>query len=305
MKKQANETPTFEIIPGTDRGPDALPIPVPGAGRVVGGLGLAKIGGIIPQTIDDAIRIATGVKKSGLAPKGLNSVEAITTVILQGLECGLPPMMALSKIAVINGRPTLWGDALPALLWSRGFSLEESGDDTSATCTVIRPTGQKVTRSFTAADAKKAGLWGKSGPWTLYPARMMQMRARAFACRDGAADVLGGMYVAEEIMGGELVEVAEDGHSPAFKRKSSAEGKRDGTNLKLNDIRERIMGAEDMAALHAIREESMSDQRVPWADMPSRWANLLEEDFATRAKLDFGLDVEPWQYEQSDFEGGE
>ena len=45
----------------------------------------------------------------------------------------------------------------------------------------------------------RAGLLKKSGPWTQYPDRMLAMRARGFACRDGAADVLGGLYVAEEL----------------------------------------------------------------------------------------------------------
>jgi len=47
-------------------------------------------------------------------------------------------------------------------------------------------------------DAKRAGLWAKQGPWTAYPKRMMQMRARGFALRDAFPDVLKGMITAEE-----------------------------------------------------------------------------------------------------------
>ena len=49
-------------------------------------------------------------------------------------------------------------------------------------------------------DAQKAGLQGKSGPWSQYPKRMRQMRARAFALRDVFPDVLRGMPIAEEVM---------------------------------------------------------------------------------------------------------
>ena len=49
-------------------------------------------------------------------------------------------------------------------------------------------------------DAKAAGLLGKQGPWTQYPKRMRQMRARAFAVRDVFPDVLKGLPVAEEVM---------------------------------------------------------------------------------------------------------
>ena len=50
------------------------------------------------------------------------------------------------------------------------------------------------------ADAKRAGLAGKSGPWTQYPRRMLQMRARGFALRDAFPDLLRGLVTAEEAM---------------------------------------------------------------------------------------------------------
>ena len=158
---------------------------------------------IIPQTIEEVFRLSQGIAASGLAPKGMDKPEQITVAILTGLEIGLPPMFAIQKIAVINGRPSIWGDAVPALLWSRGMKLREwiegEGDARVAHCEVTRPDGDKITRKFSVSDAKKAGLWGKPGPWLLYPERMLPMRARGYACRDGAADVLSGLYLAEEV----------------------------------------------------------------------------------------------------------
>jgi hypothetical protein len=55
-----------------------------------------------------------------------------------------------------------------------------------------------VVARFSVADAKKAGLWGKQGPWTQYPKRMLQLRARGFALRDAFPDVLRGLVTAEE-----------------------------------------------------------------------------------------------------------
>lgn len=161
------------------------------------------ISAIVPQTIEEVFRLAQGIAASGLAPKGMDKPEQVTVAILTGLEIGLPPMFAIQKIAVINGRPSIWGDAVPALLWSRGFKVRErmegEGDTRTAVCEVVRPDGEKVERSFTVAMARKAGLWGKAGPWTQHPDRMLQMRARSFACRDGAADALSGLYLREEI----------------------------------------------------------------------------------------------------------
>src|SRR3546814_15381125 len=58
-------------------------------------------------------------------------------------------------------------------------------------------------------DAKKAGLAGKQGPGSQYPQRMRQMRARAWAMRDGFADVLKGIGIAEEVRDFPVVEGGE------------------------------------------------------------------------------------------------
>lgn len=241
--------------------------------------------GIIPTTAEEVFRLATAIHKSGLAPSTMNTPEKLTVAILHGLELGLPPMMSVNKIAVVNGRPTLWGDAVPALLWSRGFRLDEAVADNVATCTVTRPDGHKVTRTFSEQDARKAGLWGKAGPWTQYPSRMLQMRARGLAARDGAADALSGLYLQEEIDGGELTVVSiED----APKRKSSAEAKRDGTNETFNKLMKAIDDAPEASDLMRLRTE----EAETWTALPSRWATLANEAYFYRMK-DFGIEVDP------------
>lgn len=182
---------------------------------------IARVSGIIPSTLDEVWRLATAVVKSGLAPEGIKETEQVTVAILHGLEIGLPPMQAIQRIAVVNGRPTIWGDAIPALVLSRGFRINEwidgENDARVAWCEVTRPDGQVITRKFSVADAKRAKLWQtqekvkrktrqgewyekeNDSPWYRYPERMLQMRARGLACRDGAADVLSGMYLREEI----------------------------------------------------------------------------------------------------------
>lgn len=165
---------------------------------------------IVPQSMDEAYRLAKAVCLSGLAPRGLDKPEAAMVAIMHGLEIGLTPMMALQKIAVINGRPTLWGDGALGLVRGSGLCkyVKEwttgTGDAAIAHCETLRyGEPEPITRTFSVADAKKAGLWGKQGPWQNFPARMLSMRARAFALRDGFADVLGGMYLAEELQGTE------------------------------------------------------------------------------------------------------
>lgn len=241
----------------------------------------AAIVGLVPQTLDDAYRLASAVAKSGLAPKDLRTPEAILVAILTGLEIGLKPMFALNKIAVINGRPTLWGDALPGILWSRGFKLREWVDGDVAHCEVTRPSGDTIERTFSIEDAKAAGLWGKAGPWKQYPTRMLAMRARAFAARDGAADALGGLYVTEEIVDGGQLQVVE-GTSPQFQRKSSAEGKRDGSVKRFNDILQAIKSAPDLETLQSVKFEHMDEAGNAWHDMPRQWADTIEQDYQLR-----------------------
>ena len=162
--------------------------------------------GLALATFDDAFRFATMVAKSDFAPKDFKGKpESCLLAIQHGSEVGLSPMQSLQSIAVINGRPTIWGDAALALVQSSPVCeyvreyTEGEGDGLVAVCEAKRrgypaPT---VVR-FSIADAKRAGLAGKSGPWTQYPARMLTLRARGFALRNAFADALRGLITAEE-----------------------------------------------------------------------------------------------------------
>lgn len=164
-------------------------------------------GGLQLTTLDDAWRFATAVVKARLAPKTLDTAEKILIALQMGGELGFTPMQSLSSIAVINGRPTLYGDSMKALV-ERSPDCEyvqESvkGEDMAmvATCTAKRKGRPEPTvRTFSMKDAKQAGLLSKTGPWTAYPKRMLQMRARSWALRDQFADLLCGMVAAEEAM---------------------------------------------------------------------------------------------------------
>lgn len=169
---------------------------------VAGGKPLA----IVPQSMDDAYRLAKAICMAQMAPKGLDTPERCMVAIMHGLEIGLTPMSALQRIAVVNGRPVIWGDGAMGLVRGSGLCefvrerMDGAGDTRVAICEAKRRgEPEPITRTFGVADAKKAGLWGKQGPWQQYPDRMLQMRARAFALRDGFADVLGGLYIREEI----------------------------------------------------------------------------------------------------------
>lgn len=157
--------------------------------------------GVQLRSFTEMSRFCKAVINSGLAPKSFNSPEAVMVAIQHGMELGLAPMQALQSIAVINGRPVIYGDAALALATAHPsfLDIEETTDGTTATCVIKRRDRSAVVRTFSEADAKKAGLWGKSGPWAQYPARMLQMRARGWALRDAFPDALKGLGIREEV----------------------------------------------------------------------------------------------------------
>jgi len=161
-------------------------------------------GSIVEQTTEGYWRFAQMVVKSGLAPRSFKTPEQVMIALEMGRELGFQPMQSLQAIAVINGKPSVWGDAAKALVerspeceyvkeWTEG-----DGDTLTAFCEAKRRSRPEAeTRSFSWKDAQRAGLVGKD-TYKQYPKRMLQMRARSFALRDQFADLLCGFILAEE-----------------------------------------------------------------------------------------------------------
>jgi len=162
--------------------------------------------GLALQTISEAMTFGKMLAGSSFVPKDFRGKpEDCVLAVQHGAELGLGPMQSVQSIAVINGRPSIWGDAAIALAKGSAVCeyiserIEGDGDSMTAICEAKRRTDPTATVStFSVADAKKAGLWGKAGPWQQYPKRMLQLRARGFALRDAFPDILRGLVTAEE-----------------------------------------------------------------------------------------------------------
>jgi hypothetical protein len=162
--------------------------------------------GFAPANLTEAMQFSDMLANSSMVPKAYQGKPQDILVCVQwGYEMGLAPMQALQNIAVINGKPSVYGDALMALVQAspvcedvEEFFENEGSPNPIAVCIAKRKGRKPVTVKFSVEDAKRAGLWGKQGPWSAYPKRMMQMRARGFALRDAFPDVLKGMITAEE-----------------------------------------------------------------------------------------------------------
>lgn len=172
---------------------------------------------IVPRTIEECFRLAQLICKAGLAPSSYdNDPQKVVLGIMKGMEVGFPPITGLGTIMIINNRACIWGDGAMALCQSRGVVDQTAvvwtgaapgaeippSDDWGCIFRVWRKNqAQPYEGKFTVLDAKRAHLWmnPKKQPWCLYPQRMLLNRARAFALRDGFADCLSGLSIAEEV----------------------------------------------------------------------------------------------------------
>lgn len=147
-------------------------------------------------------RFCMAVVNSGTF-KEINTPEVALIRLQAGLELGLTPIWSLTNIMVTNGRPSVWGDALLGLVLQHPEcqdvieTFEGTGDELTAICEVHRRGRLPIKRTFSVNDAKRAGLHGRN-VHNAYPKRMLQMRARSWACRDAFADALRGLAVVED-----------------------------------------------------------------------------------------------------------
>lgn len=151
--------------------------------------------------------LAIMLSKSSVLPKQyIGKPTDLFVAMAYGYRLGLSVEQSIQDIAVINQKPTLYGDGLLAVCMSHAAFediLEEplkDGDKiVGYRCTIKRRGRSPCVREFTLLDAKRAGLLGKHGPWTQYESRQLQMRARGFALRDSFADALRGVKSREEV----------------------------------------------------------------------------------------------------------
>jgi hypothetical protein len=139
--------------------------------------------------------------------KDIETPEQALMRLQAGLELGLSPIWAICNIMVVNGRPSVWGDAMLGLVLRHPEcedvieTVENEGtENETAVCEVRRRGRVPVIRKFSITDVRRAGLDRKmQSVHGSYPARMRAMRARSWACRDAFADALRGLAVVEDV----------------------------------------------------------------------------------------------------------
>lgn len=163
---------------------------------------------LVPRSFEEAERLAGIISNSSICPQSLKGRPSDVLIILQmGHELKLQPMQAMRSLGCINGMPFAYGDGLLALVkrhaefedineWIEG---EISSGKATAYCTITRKGKVPQTRQFSIEDAVRACLWKKPGPWTMYPQRMLQHRARGYCAKDVFPDALFGLMSEDEV----------------------------------------------------------------------------------------------------------
>ncbi|MFI4881769.1 MAG: hypothetical protein ACIAQU_04200 [Phycisphaerales bacterium JB064] len=183
-------------------------------------ISISRDAGVAIQNYGDCLRLANAFTKAQMLPSSYGKIgrdfdpqlamQQASIAIMTGIPLGLNPLQALNGLAIINNRPTIWGDTALALVrrhpecvsvreWLDGEARKSTW---TAHCVIVRKRKdgepQEIHQTFTWAQATVAKLTGKTGPWQDYPERMMQMRARSWAMRDAFPDALGGLDMTEE-----------------------------------------------------------------------------------------------------------
>lgn len=228
-----------------------------------------------PQTLTEAMQYSEMMAKSQIIPKDYQGKpENVLVAVQWGHEIGLPPLQAMQNIAVINGRPSLWGDAVLALVRGSGKLeyIDERIENDVAICRVKRKGEPEQIRTFSIEQAKKAALLGKQGPWSQYPERMLQMRARAFAMRDVFPDVLKGIAVAEEVQDAEVID-----HSNAVPAQTAPVAITQKQVPLIKEVGDMLL--EHFKTSGAIKDFAIATLELPAdADLSGKWMQKLTED---------------------------
>jgi hypothetical protein len=171
---------------------------------------------IIVQDNAELMRLIQTMMKGQAFPKTLDTPERAIAAWQMAASLRLPPAVAIQNMAVINGSVTLWGQLPKALAEATGeledfrlIYIDENQDriclenknlnkETWGAVVQIKRRGRTMNEYvFTMDDAKKAGLKGKQGPWTLYTKIMLSRRATAQAIKFEFPDAVMGLKIAE------------------------------------------------------------------------------------------------------------
>lgn len=160
-------------------------------------------------TFHELLPVCKTLVESGMLPESIKTPQQALAIVMQGRELGLPTMLALRKIDVIKGKPTLAAELQLALFKARG-GRSQVKEHTDKLCSMWfrHPNGDEHVEEWTLEMAQKAGIMGNSG-WKTYPKLMLRWRCISAGLKIVAPDIVSGVYDPEEL--GAQVSISPEG----------------------------------------------------------------------------------------------
>jgi hypothetical protein len=165
--------------------------------------------------------------KSGFLPKHLDTPEKAIVTMMVAREIGIPMHYGLSKLYPVDGKVSMQGELMLALVKRSGLYGYRFLKATEEECVFeLWPRAypdEKYTASATMKFAKEHGWhlqewWDRNAgrmmskpkqPWVKFPAHMLKWRCVSDAIRVVCPEIIAGMYTPEEL--GANVTVTDDG----------------------------------------------------------------------------------------------
>lgn len=161
---------------------------------------------------------------SGAVPASIKNSAQMMMVMQAGYEAGMQPLESLNAFYIVNGKLTMYGDAVTSQVLKAGHIVEwGTCDDKTATVTITRgDNGAKMTGTFTIEEATRKGLLQTAQGnvntfWQKYPENMLKYKALGKIVDFIVPDALRGISVKEVIE----ADMGDDTTSPAHNAGSS------------------------------------------------------------------------------------
>lgn len=141
--------------------------------------------------------------KSGMG--GCTKVEQGEIIMMECMARKMSPLEFIKDYHLVNGKVTMRADAMAAKFNQAGGNIKWTRhDDECATAIFTDRRGHETEISYSLKDAAKAGVANRAGAWKQHTGAMLRARLISKAIRMVAPECITGLYIEDEISGGEV-----------------------------------------------------------------------------------------------------
>ncbi|MEV5509026.1 hypothetical protein [Streptomyces orinoci] len=223
------------------------------------------------MSVESKLDYCKAFAASGLLPRQFRGQPANLLYAVEYAESlGLHPMVAITGVHVIEGKPTASAALISALVRRAGHRLRIKGDATCAVAQIIRTDDPDWTfeARFTIDDARRAGLLGKD-VWKKYPAAMLKARAISAVARDACEEALFGIHYTPEELGAVVDQEGNPVYIAGEIQQDTKEEPPASAAAPQRDFLAEARRASDAAAVRAVWEDAKG------AGVPQHYLNQL------------------------------